>query len=410
MLTQENISMPNKALSHLKVLELCNLVSGPYCTKLLADLGAEVIKIEPPKAGDEARLRPPFLNSKPDQETSGLFLYLNTNKLGITLDVKTAPGQNILRDLIKRADIFVQDNPPKLADALGLTYDKLKKINPRLIMTSITPFGETGPYRDYKAHELNLYHAGGEGYLLPIQSPDLSREPVKGGGLVGDCVCGLSASIATLAAAYSMQETGIGQHIDVSKQDVLMTMVLLQIAMFANMGVITSRSPRPLLIPIPMECKDGYIMISALTDREWQDLMKFMGNPSWATDERFKFWFMRHMHGDDINPHIRAWVKPHKKDELFHQLQASALAASPVNTSEDLVKSSQMKARGFFAEVKHPKAGKLKHPTVPYKFSETPGKIESPAPLLGQHNELIYCERLGYSKQKLTELIESGVI
>ena len=402
--------MPNKALSHLKVLELCNLVSGPYCTKLLADLGAEVIKIEPPKAGDEARHRPPFLHDTPDQETSGLFLYLNTNKLGITLDVRTDRGRNILRDLIKQADIFVQDNPPKLADALGLTYDKLKKINPRLIITSITPFGETGPYRDYKAHELNLYHAGGEGYLLPIQSPDLSREPVKGGGLVGDCVCGLSASIATLAATYSMQETGIGQHIDVSKQDVLMTMVLLQIAMFANMGVITSRSPRPLLIPIPMECKDGYIMISALTDREWQDLMKFMGNPSWATDERFKFWLMRHMHGDDINPHIRAWVKPHKKDELFHQLQASALAASPVNTSEDLVKSSQMKARGFFAEVKHPKAGKLKHPTVPYKFSETPGKIESPAPLLGQHNELIYCERLGYNKQKLTELIESGVI
>src|SRR4030042_234228 len=157
--------MPNKALSHLKVLELCNLVSGPYCTKLLADLGAEVIKIEPPKTGDEARLRPPFLNDTPNQETSGLFLYLNTNKLGITLDVKTAPGQNIMRDLIKRADIFVQDNPPKLADALGLTYDKLKNINPRLIITSITPFGETGPYRDYKAHELNLYHARGQGSL-----------------------------------------------------------------------------------------------------------------------------------------------------------------------------------------------------------------------------------------------------
>jgi len=402
--------MPDKALSHLKVLELCDLVCGPYCTKLLADLGAEVIKIEPPGIGDKARQRGPFLNDIPHPERSGLFLYLNTNKSSITLDIGTTRGRGILKQLIKQADIFVEDNPPRMMKELGLTYKELKKINPRLVMTSITPFGQTGPYRDYKAFEMNLYHAGGEGYLLPIQSPDLSREPVKAGGLVGDCICGLSSAIATLAATYNMKETGMGQYIDASKQDVLMTMVLLEIAMYANLGVVRSRLARPLLMPVPMECRDGYIMISALTDREWEDLVKLMGNPSWSKDEKFSQWLLRHTHGDELNPHIEEWLKPFQKDELFHHLQENALAAAPVNTSEDLVNSAQMASRGFFAEVEHPEAGKLKQPTAPYKFSKTPVKIERAAPLLGQDNEAVYCGLLGYSKQELAKLKESGII
>ena len=402
--------MSEQALSHLKVLELCNFVCGPYCAKLLADLGTEVIKIEPPAMGDEARRRGPFLNDTPDPETSGLFLYLNTNKLSITLDIKTTTGRNLLKELIKQSDILVEDNPPELMQKLGLTYAELKKINPRLVMTSITPFGQTGPYRDYKAHEMNLYHAGGEGYLLPIQSPDLTREPVKAGGLVGDCICGLSSATATLAAAYNMNETGVGQYIDVSKQDVLMTMVLLEIAMFANMGFVRNRLQRPILTPIPMECLDGSIMMSVFTDREWQDLVKFMGNPSWASDEMFSNWLSRMTNGDKINPHIREFVKHYKKEELFQQLQENALAAAPVNTSEDLVHSAQMESRGFFAEVEHPEAGKLKHPGVPYKFSKTPWKGERVAPSLGQHNKFVYCERLGYSKEEVTKLKETGVI
>lgn len=402
--------MPDQALAHLKVLELCNFVCGPYCTKLLADLGAQVIKVEPPGVGDESRHRGPFLNDIPHPERSGLSLYLNTNKSGITLDIKTTKGRGIFKELIKKADILVEDNPPKVMKELGLTYFELKKINPRLVMTSITPFGQTGPYRDYKAHELNLYHAGGEGYLLPIQSPNLMREPVKAGGLVGDCICGLSSAIATLAAAYNLNETSVGQYIDVSKQDVLMTMVLLEIAMYVNMGIVRNRLERTILMPIPMECQDGYIMISALTDREWQDLVKFMGNPSWSKEERFSQWLQRHMHGDEINPHIREFVKHYKKEELFQRLQENALAAAPVNTAEDLVHSAQMESRGFFAEVEHPEAGKLKHPGVPYKFSETPSKVKRAAPLLGQHNESVYCGWLGYSKEELVKLKESGII
>ena len=402
--------MPEQGLSHLKVLELCNLVSGPYCTKLLADLHAEVIKIEPPSVGDEARRRGPFLKDIPHPERSGLYLYLNTNKLGITLDVRTSAGRGILRELIEQTDILVEDNPPLVMKELGLTYEDLKESNPRLVMTSITPFGQTGPYRDYKAYELNSFHAGGEGYLLPMQSPDLDREPVKGGGLVGDCLCGLSASLATLAAAYRMVATGVGQHIDVSKQDVMMTMVGLDIAMFANNKIRRDRFRRSILMPTPMKCRDGYIMVSVLNDREWRDLKEFMGNPSWANDERFGTWLERHLYGDEINPRVGELLRQYRKEEIFHQLQAKAISASPVNTAEDAVKSPQLEHRSFFSEIDHPEAGRLKYPTAPYKFSKTPWRAERAAPLLGQHNEFVYCGRLGYDRQDLVRMRESGVI
>ncbi len=402
--------MPEQGLSRLKVLELCNLVSGPYCTKLLADLGAEVTKIEPPGVGDEARRRGPFLEDIPHPERSGLYLYLNTNKLGITLDVGTSAGRNILKELIEQTDIFVEDTPPLVMKELELTYEELKGINPRLVMTSITPFGQTGPYRDYKAYELNSVHAGGEGYLMPIQSHDLDREPLRGGGLVGDCICGLSASLATLAAAYSMVATGIGQHVDVSKQDVLMTMVGLDIAMFANLEIRRSRAYRPILMPTPMKCQDGYIMASVLSDREWGDLKECMGNPSWAEDERFNTWLERHIYGGEINPRVEEWLRQSKKEDLFHQLQAKAISAAPVNTAEEAVKSPQLDHRGFFSEIDHPEAGRLKYPTAPYKFSKTPWRAERAAPLLGQHNEPVYCGRLGYDKEDLVRLKESGII
>jgi CoA:oxalate CoA-transferase len=404
-------AMSDRCLGHLKVLELCNSVTGPYCTKLLADLGAEVIKVERPGVGDDARRRGPFWHDMPDYELSGLFLYLNTNKLSVTLDVSTETGRAVFLQLVKQADVLVEDNARATIEELHLTYGELKQVNPALIVTSITPFGETGPYRDYKAYQLNSYHAGGEGYLLPIMSPNLSREPLRGGGLVGDCICGLSAAIATLGAAYSRGVTGLGQHIDVSKQDVLLTMVQLDVAMFANLGVVRSRLARPILMPLPFKCRDGdYLIMSALTDREWKSLVDFMGDPEWARDEKFEQWLNRHMNGGEINPRVQEFVRGRDRDELFHALQADAIAAAPVNTAEDLVNSEQMQARGFFSEVQHPRSGTLRYPTAAYSFSQTPCRLERAAPLLGEHNEMVYRERLGYDTQELAAMRESGII
>jgi CoA:oxalate CoA-transferase len=402
--------MAETCLAHLKVLELCSLVAGPYCTKLLADLGAEVTKIEPPGTGDQARSRGPFLNDSPDGECSGLFLYLNTNKLGITLDVKTETGRAILRRLVEEADVLVEDNPPAVMRELGLTYGDLREINPRLIVTSITPFGQTGPYRDYKGGELNVVHAGGEGYMMPIESTYPDREPVKGGGLVGDCVCGLSGSLATLAAAYRMRATGLGQHIDVSKQDVLMTLVGLEVAYFAYSGVVRNRHYRSALMATPMKCRDGYIMISAFADHEWQKLARVMGKPEWAEDERYSHIMSRWQCAEEINPGVEEWTQQHSKDEIFHQLQAAGVAAAPVSTPEDLVRSPQLRARGFFTEIDHARAGALEYPTLPFKLSETPHMVERAAPLLGEHNNLVYCGRLGFDGEDVAKLAEAGVI
>jgi len=404
--------MSEQALSHLKVVELCSLVSGPYCTKLMADLGAEVIKIEAPGTGDESRTKGPFVDDRPNPELSGLFLHLNTSKLGITLDVTTTTGREILEKLLVQADIFVEDTPPGIAEEQGLTYEHVEALNPRLVMTSITPFGKTGPYRDYKAYELNSHHAGGEGFLLPTYSAEPDREPVKSGDIAGDSICGLTACLATLTAANFATATGIGQHVDVSKQDVLMTLVQQPVCTYADAGEVYDRlrKRKSLLTPIPIACRDGYIMITMVSEHEWQSLIECMGNPEWAQDERLATFTGRHQWAEtEINPRIGEWFSRHTKDELFHKLQAAGVAVAPVMTSEDLAKSPQLEERGFFAEIAHPEAGSLRHPTAPYQFSETPW-LGSAAPLLGQHNELIYCERLGYSGQELTQLAAAGII
>ena len=402
--------MTDQALSPLNVIELCSLVSGPYCSKLLADLGADVIKIEPPVTGDCARRRGPFLNNIPAPESSGLFLFLNTNKLSITLDVTTETGKGILKELIKQADIFIEDNPPTVMEKQGLTYGSIERTNPRLVMTSITPFGQTGPYREYKAYELNSHHAGGEGYLLPIHSDDPDREPVKPGGIVGDSICGLSAAVATLTAVYFMMGTGIGQHIDVSKQDVLMSLVQTHVCTFANLGEVHSRLLKGLLMVLPMECQDGFIIITIVTDREWLGLVECMGNPPWALDNKYLSWANRHWYSHEINPRVQDWVRQFKKEELFHKLQAKGVAVAPVNTAEDLAKSVQLHERGFFTEIEHILEGALGYPTAAYQLSRTPWRAIRPAPLLGQDNEQIYCGRLSFSKNELTKLREAGVI
>ena len=190
------------ALDGAKILEYCSMVSGPYCTKLMADLGAEVIKIESPGEGDEARKRGPFPGDGPHPEKSGLFLYLNTNKYGITLDPTTIEGKRIFTDLAKNADILVVDKTSIEMEQMGLGFDDLRGLNPGLIIAALTPFGDSGPYRDYKGREINLSHASGQGFLLPIPTLDPERPPVKAGGHMSDVDAGLVAAVGILGALF----------------------------------------------------------------------------------------------------------------------------------------------------------------------------------------------------------------
>lgn len=398
--------MAGKALEGVKVLEFASFVTGAYCTKLLADLGAEVIKIEEPQVGDEARRRGPFPNDIPHPERSGLFLYLNTNKLGITLDLKTPTGKRIFFELVGLVDILVADKPPKVMEELGLTYEALKGINPRLVMTSITPFGETGPYRDYKGYHLNLTHASGAGYLMPA-STSLERAPLKGGGHFDEYACGLSAAIATLGALYWQRATGSGQHIDASKQDMIMDMDKVMITAYPNTGTIGRRVSAG-AGPGPIPCKDGHIMVLTLLKPQWEALLDAMGNPEWA--EKFTDDAYRDEHMQELQARMAEWTKNQTKEQAYHKLQQAGCPAGVVRSAEEVVNWEQPNLRGFFVEVDHPKAGRLKYPTAPYRLSRTPVAIERPAPLLGQHNEEMYCGRLGYTKQELVRMRQAGVI
>jgi len=403
-------SLARDCLGHLRVLELCNLVAGPYCGKLLADLGAEVIKIEPPGVGDAARRRGPFPGDDPHPEKSALYLYLNTNKLGVTLDVTTESGRGVFRQLVRQSDVLVEDNAPAVMEGLGLTYGDLRKINERLVVVSLTPFGQIGPYRGFRAHELNCFHAGGEGYLLPIESDLPDREPVRGGGLEADCICGLCAALGGLGAVYTMKATGKGQHVDVAKQEVLMAMVGLDMCVYTYSSTVRTRHSRGAILPTPVSCRDGYTMITPWPDPAWQAFARVMNKTAWVEDERFQGVIKRREQAEEISAEVREWASRYEKQDLFHRLQGNGVAAAPVNTAADIVESPQMQARGFFREIDRSHVGNMAYPFVPYVFSATPCRLRRPAPLLGQDNEVVFCGRLGYGPRDLAAMVEAGVI
>jgi crotonobetainyl-CoA:carnitine CoA-transferase CaiB-like acyl-CoA transferase len=402
--------MTETALAGVKVVECAQLVSGPYCTKLLADLGAEVIKIEPPD-GDEARRRGPFLNDVPHPERSGLFFYLNTNKLGITLNLNTATGRAMFKELVKETDVLVEDNPPKVMKELGLDYESLKDINPRLIMTSITPFGQSGPYRDYKAYHLNAYHGSGLAKILSSVLPDEVKQPLKGPGFLGDYDAGVSAAVATMGALYSCLFTGMGQHIDISKQESLIALERVEMGMYGNEGMsFTSTVALSGMLGGLQRCKDGHVVLCLPMAHQWEALIKLMGNPDWSQDERYKDELFRAQHAQELNEFIANWMAEHTKDEIYHEGQALSCPIGAVTTVGDLLGSEQLKAREFFVEVNHPEMGKVKCPAAPYRYSKTPWRVVRPAPLLGEHNEEIFCKLLGHPKEELARMREAGII
>lgn len=403
--------MADGSVLKLKVVELCSLAAGPYCTRLFADFGAEVIKVEPPGVGDEARRRGPFLGDVPDSETSGLFLYLNTDKLGITLDLETAEGRDIFKKLIADADVLVEDKPPGEMERLGLDYESLKKINPSLIMTSITPFGQDGPYRNYKAYHLNLCHGSGQGYMLPMNSTNFDREPVRGPGLSAEYDGGMSAAVATMAAVYWRRHGGTGQHIDVSKQQSTMHLERSQLRRFIDTGKSPNRTGMGRLLESLVQCKDGnYVILILSSEKQWQGLFQAMGRPDWGTREPFNSQAGRSANYPELRDRLAAWAKNYTAQEVFDKVQGYLSACAPANTAEQFFNSPQTAARGYLVEVDHPVAGKLKYPGFPYQFSNVAARTRGGAPLLGQHNEEVLCNRLRYTRQDLVKLKQAGVI
>jgi crotonobetainyl-CoA:carnitine CoA-transferase CaiB-like acyl-CoA transferase len=399
------------ALNGLKVLEFSEFISGPYCGKLMADLGADVIKIEKPGIGDRARGWRPFPGDIPHSEKSGLFLFLNTNKSGITLNVESRQAQGIFRRLVDWSDVLIENNPRRKMARLGFDYRSLKKLNPSLIMTSISPFGQTGHYKDYKGSDLISSHTSGEAFGNPAEGvTDMERySPLRGPMHAADFMTGLTAAVCTMSAVVSRQINKPGRHIDVSAQEALASVTRQELAFCMCEGLYPTRQiGRKRRGGILYPCKDGYVCI--WIGPHWQKLVTMMGNPDWALADIFQNPVSRAEHMEDCNRLIELWTREHTMAEIDQLGITHDVPLSPVRTVKELVADEQLAYRGFFVEIDHPLAGKLKYPGAPYKLSATPWEIRRRAPLLGEHNEEIYRQMLGWSRQDLVRMRKAGII
>ena len=604
--------MSDGALSGLRVIEFADFVSGPFCTKLMADLGAEVLKIERPSSGDTARQTGPFPNDIPHPERSGLFLYLNTNKRSITLDPGTLTGARIFKELAKTADILIENMPPPTMVSLGLDYESLRQINPKLIVTSITPFGQSGPYSLRKANDLICCQMSGLAYHSPIAGADSTENPpLKPGGRQSDYIAGSTAAAATMFAVIARETMGVGQHLDVSQQESVASFLRHQVAYqtydpegeshlqqfdtrarirrvlpcqdgfvvnrckeesqwgallrlvagdgwekdkrlrgvldgesdlaaflaesvetiqpmivewtmqqtkeeviaaargrdipiiapdgfpgfaylqcrdgfvvnrcreeaqwrallglvagegwekdkrlkgvldgrfdmvaFLSEGaptiqpavlewtmqrtkeeVIAAAQSRNVPIVAPggfygfgyMQCKDGYVVCGNREEYQWRDFIALVVGDDWEEDERFKGLFSGEFDigaflavaGPIVWPMMTEWAAIRTREEVTVAAQSRGIPIVSCNTTEDLFRSPQFKERQFFVDIDHPHTGKLRYPGAPYHLSETPWRVDRPAPLLGQDNEEILCNRLGYSKEELASMRAEGIV
>ncbi len=380
--------MPEKVLNDIKIIEFASMVSGPYCGKLMADMGADVVKIETTE-GDPARSFGPFPTSGSHQECSGLYLYNNTNKRGITLSLNSPQGLETFKKLILWADVLIDNHTPAVLESFGLGWETIHQLNPELVYTVITPYGRTGPRAKVKGDELTLIHAGGLGNLLPTRSPNIDRPPVKLGGFQVAYYGAIAAALATLAVVSNRLKTGGGKLVDISLQEVVMTTVAPNITGNRYNRTTWSRVPDRPPASGRMQTSDGYIIFAPADDHHFRAFRELAGKPDWIAGDEWDNRVYRRFHMMDIVPQMEAWMRQYKKDELGRMFDEVGIPNGPVNTAKDVMENRQYAARNYFVPVDHPIAGRLQYPGWPYKMTSIKPEISRPAPLLGQHNDEI---------------------
>ena len=399
-------------LSGFTVLELGEDVSAPYCGKLLADYGADVIKAEPP-AGDPARRHGPFPDDLPHPEKSALFLYLNTNKRGVTLDFTTAGGARLLCRLVEEVDVLVENQPPGYLEKLGLSYPELARLNPRLLMVSAKPFGE-GPCGRWRATNLTSFASGGQMYL----TGDPDREPLLNGGYQAEYQAGLNAFAATLSALLGLAVMEVGQHLEVSAVECQASVLEISLPDYAyrRSEALSRRRGNVHSGAIGLyPCRDGFLGVHAMP-RQFAALARAMGREDMLTDERFHDLRSRLLHNDVLMAELYAWAATVTREEAYRRAGEFRAPLACVLTLEEALASPQMEARRYFQEVDHPVAGRWVYPGPPFRLTAGPasdadwGWRVGRAPLLGEHNEEVFGELLGLERSDLVRLRAAGVI
>jgi crotonobetainyl-CoA:carnitine CoA-transferase CaiB-like acyl-CoA transferase len=393
-------------LAGLKVLDLGHQIAGPYCARLLADQGAEVVKIERPGGGDAARAMGPYAGGEPHPEKSLHFLYLNYNKRSLTLDLKSAAGRKILMELVRGADVLVENFAPRVMPALGLDYGALAQVNPRLVVTSISNFGATGPRRDWRANDLVDYAVSG---VMSI-SGTADRDPVKHGYYQAGYVGGLAGVIPTMAALLMRDATARGQHVEVAIAEALTSTLLITVPYYTYMGETqTRRAPVGDAFGNCARARDGWVVAHSPRSGEWNDFCEVVDAPSLA-DAKFATARGKIVHAKELDELLGAALARQDRFALFERANQKKILFGVVQTPQDLAKCPQLEARGFFHEIDHPVAGKLRYPGQTFEGSESGFSIARRPPLLGEHTEEILCGELGYARGEIDRLRAEQVI
>jgi formyl-CoA transferase len=392
-------------LSDVRVIDLSRVLAGPYCTMMLADLGAEVIKVERPGHGDDTRqFGPPWAGGE-----SAYYLSVNRNKKGITLNLKSEKGREILRELACQADVLVENWRVGTMEGWGLGYEALRALNPGLIYCAITGYGQNGPYRDRPGYDFIIQAQGG---IMSITGP-VEGPPMKVGVAIVDIMAGTFAATSILAALHERERSGQGQYIDIALLD-------SHVAWLANVSsnyLVSGQRParygnaHPNIVPYePFPTSDGWIAVGVGNDRQWQRLCTLADWDDLAADERFMTNPQRVEHRDTLVPILQEKFQARTSGEWHAALLEAGIPCSPINSIDQVFSDPQVLARQMLVDLPHPTAGGIKLAGSPLKLSRTPARIEEPPPLLGQHTEEVLRAYLDFSPADLARLRDEGVI
>jgi len=395
-----------RALDDLRIVDLTRVIAGPYATTLLADMGAQIIKIELPGRGDDGRYGYPTVEGVPV-----VFLALNRNKKGITLDLRKPQGAELFRRLVRHADVVVENFAAGTMEKWGFGYAALSAINPRLIYAALSGFGQSGPYAQRTSYDIIAQAMGG---LMALSGfPD--GPPTRGGGALGDFIGGVFTALAVLCAMHYRDRTGRGQMVDVSNMDAIFSMLDNWPTVYGLTGQLPQRMGNRHPFTAPYDCfhaKDGWVVIAVGNSQLFRTLVTAMGMADLGRDARFKSPNARLERHDEVNRVVADWVKERTVAEVMQVLgpDGANVPCAPVMTLDRLVADPHVRARQMVVDLPHDKLGKVPVTGVPFKLSESPGSIEHLGPELGEHNDEIYRGLLGLSASEMDQLRSDGVI
>lgn len=403
-------------LSNIRVIDMTRVVAGPLSTQILGDLGADIIKIERPVTGDDSRqVGPPWMKDSDGNETAQSTYYqsVNRNKRSVAVNFADPEGAGIIRELIKDADVFVENFRPGTLDKYGLGYEQLKAMNPRLIYCSVTGFGQTGPYSDRSGYDYLAQAMAGVLSVTGHPDDQANGGPVRVGVPLADILAGQQAAIGVLAALQSRVTSGRGQWLDVSLFGSQFAAMANPLSAWVNAGELIGRTgnDHPSAAPYGIyEVEDGFILIATFNDREFGRLAEALGHPEWITDPRFA------RNGDRVNNRsalkaaVRGALQGRTRAELIESLNRAKVSCGPINTLADLEQDPHVQSTGMIVTTEHPKMGTLRGAAFPVRFSEDSPSYRLAPPEVGEHTDEVLTRDMGYCPERLAELRRKGVL